>query len=269
MKVKCVGYKKGERNFTKGKTYEVINGRIKCDIGYTYHEGSNESLLKFLSKWYVFEPVNETIVIYRKGNETIALDKRTGKKAVAKCCPEDTYNFDTGAKLAFERLNENVSFTLLCINTYKSFDMCTRGKVYKFINGRTKWDDGNTSSYYDNFDDFKRENILFHKNFVELKDGDNPEEILKKYDEIKVGDKVHIINSGLIHRGYVDWVEHHIRAGRDLRYKFDYGNAPSMSNDFKVKYIAKHLSCDELLAYIQDLLTDRCYVIEVKGLKKC
>lgn len=47
---------------------------------------------------------NETIVIYRKDNEVIALDKRTGKKAIAKCSPEDTFDFNIGAKLAFERL---------------------------------------------------------------------------------------------------------------------------------------------------------------------
>ena len=47
---------------------------------------------------------NETIVIYRKGNDVIALDKRTGKKAIAKCSPEDTFDFNIGAKLAFERL---------------------------------------------------------------------------------------------------------------------------------------------------------------------
>lgn len=46
----------------------------------------------------------ETIVIYRKDNEVIALDKSTGKKAVARCNPADTFDFMTGAKLAFERL---------------------------------------------------------------------------------------------------------------------------------------------------------------------
>ena len=46
----------------------------------------------------------ETIVIYRKGSETIALDKSTGKKAIVRCCPEDTFDFETGAKLAFDRL---------------------------------------------------------------------------------------------------------------------------------------------------------------------
>lgn len=47
---------------------------------------------------------NETIVIYLKDNEVIALNKATGKKGVAKCNPEDTFDFNIGAKLAFERL---------------------------------------------------------------------------------------------------------------------------------------------------------------------
>lgn len=50
------------------------------------------------------EPVNETIVIYRKDREVIAVDKVTGDKAIAKCSPEDTFDFNVGAKLAFERL---------------------------------------------------------------------------------------------------------------------------------------------------------------------
>lgn len=51
------------------------------------------------------EPVkNETIVIYRNGQEVIALDKVSGKKASAKCSPEDAFDFTTGAKLAFSRL---------------------------------------------------------------------------------------------------------------------------------------------------------------------
>lgn len=47
---------------------------------------------------------NECIVIYRKGQEVIALDKATGKKAVAKCSPDDEFDFNIGSKLAFERL---------------------------------------------------------------------------------------------------------------------------------------------------------------------
>jgi len=50
------------------------------------------------------EPVNETIVIYSKDREVIALDKTTGEKAIARCNPADEYDFYVGAKLAFERL---------------------------------------------------------------------------------------------------------------------------------------------------------------------
>ncbi len=50
------------------------------------------------------EPVNETIVIYSKEREVIALDKTTGDKAIARCNPADEYDFRIGAKLAFDRL---------------------------------------------------------------------------------------------------------------------------------------------------------------------
>lgn len=50
------------------------------------------------------EPVNETIVIYSKDREVIAVDKITGDKAIARCNPADEYDFRIGAKLAFERL---------------------------------------------------------------------------------------------------------------------------------------------------------------------
>ncbi len=47
---------------------------------------------------------DETIVLYRKDNKVIALDKSTGKKAEAHCNPKDEFDFRTGAKLAFKRL---------------------------------------------------------------------------------------------------------------------------------------------------------------------
>lgn len=49
-------------------------------------------------------PVREMIVIYSKDNKVVALNKATGKEGVARCAPEDTFNFETGAKLAFKRL---------------------------------------------------------------------------------------------------------------------------------------------------------------------
>ena len=50
------------------------------------------------------EKINNSIVIYQKENQTIALNKGTGEKAVARCHPDDEFDFNVGAKLAFQRL---------------------------------------------------------------------------------------------------------------------------------------------------------------------
>ena len=103
----------------------------------------------------------ERIVIYRKDNETIALNKLTGKKAIARCCPEDAFDFETGAKLAFERLmtpqvkevkrhaevGEYIKIVNACgcsIDEYKNgdilkvvaFDGCARTDGYTYTSGR-------------------------------------------------------------------------------------------------------------------------------------
>ena len=73
------------------------------------------------------EPINETIVIYRKDREVIAVDKVTGDKAIAKCSPEDTFDFNVGAKLAFDRLmngnKENITVNGMR-NRLKSYCYC-------------------------------------------------------------------------------------------------------------------------------------------------
>lgn len=92
---------------------------------------------------------NETIVIYRKGNETIALDKRTGKKAVAKCCPDDTYNFDTGAELAFKRLKEQPPLnTKICVTSIDRDCPMTVGKIYEICGGKFTDDGGSKFPLY-------------------------------------------------------------------------------------------------------------------------
>lgn len=87
------------------------------------------------------EKSRKPIVIYRKGNEVIAVDKKTGKKAIARCCPEDTFNFETGAKLAFERLFSSGDIVigdkvhiintgaLYCTNIWKVMEMADNKKV--------------------------------------------------------------------------------------------------------------------------------------------
>lgn len=78
-----IGYKNGNGN-TLVKKPKVLT--------------AGEFLRKYASK--------NCIVIYSNGTETIALNKATGEKAVAKCSPDDTYDFYTGARLAFDRLTK-------------------------------------------------------------------------------------------------------------------------------------------------------------------
>ena len=76
--------------------YKVIKGKFE-PIRVFYANSSFAYGLKKLSPY-------ESIVIYRKDNEIIALDKSTGEKALAKCNPNDEFDFHAGAKLAFQRL---------------------------------------------------------------------------------------------------------------------------------------------------------------------
>lgn len=90
----------GEMDHLMGK---VVKIKYASGSGrYVIHDSKN-------NRDWVFdkgdlEPINETIVIYSKDREVIALDKTTGEKAIARCNPADEYDFYVGAKLAFERL---------------------------------------------------------------------------------------------------------------------------------------------------------------------
>lgn len=84
----------------------------------------------------------EKIIIYRNGSQVIAKNTATGKTGVAKCNPADEFDFNTGAKLAFERLTnpepekpKYYSGKVVC--TKSSFDDFKVGKVYEFIDGQT------------------------------------------------------------------------------------------------------------------------------------
>lgn len=108
--------------------------------------------------WWVREDhlklaTNETIVIYRKGDEVIALDKSTGKKATAKCSPADTFDFNTGAKLAFARLmgigevkEETKSYNGKIIFT-KCDESFTPHKIYEIVDGKITRNDGDVLPY--------------------------------------------------------------------------------------------------------------------------
>ena len=84
------------------------------------------------------------IVITTDGAETLARlydGKKVIKTATAKCSPDDKFSFETGAKIAFERLFDSeekeepklFNGKVVCVNEDIGF---TVGKIYEFVNGQ-------------------------------------------------------------------------------------------------------------------------------------
>lgn len=92
----------GKMDHLMGKVVKIERVASTVNGRYVVHDSKNDY------DWRIeeddLEPVNETIVIYRKDREVIAVDKVTGDKAIARCNPADEYDFQIGAKLAFDRL---------------------------------------------------------------------------------------------------------------------------------------------------------------------
>lgn len=122
---------------------------VDCDC-YLMEEDKHERLYG----WHWFEPAiaglaetfNHKIIITSDGKETLARmydGKTVVKSAKAICCPDDTFDFKTGAELAFDRLiRESPKYyngKVVCISELPGF---TKGKVYEFKNGYTTSDDG-------------------------------------------------------------------------------------------------------------------------------
>lgn len=95
----------------------------------------------------------EKIIIYRDGQKVIALDKRTGEKAEARCNPSDTFDFSIGARIAFDRLipdkeaaaTEPKAFTgrAVYLGGDEINDRCfTVGRIYEFTDGKVRDNDG-------------------------------------------------------------------------------------------------------------------------------
>lgn len=144
------------------------------DIGSSWYKIAEDK-----KEWHwdddMFEPVNEKkIVITSDGTETLARlyeGKKVILTATAKCSPDDTFNFETGARIAFDRLIEspltkalrnlreavqnfkvpNVEFKVIKPKYYNGKVVCiaknlyapyTLGKVYEFKDGRVADDRG-------------------------------------------------------------------------------------------------------------------------------
>ena len=94
-----------------------------------------------------------TIVIYKKDNTVVALDKDTGETGVAICNAEDEFDFLIGADLAYERLRGRkeppkerevkekfYNGKVCCINTKRHW--FTKGKIYRVKDGYLIDDEG-------------------------------------------------------------------------------------------------------------------------------
>lgn len=128
---------------------------------------------RFSAPDYLGIAINEKIIIYRNGLEVIAKNAATGKTGVAKCNPADEFDFEIGAKLAFDRLVEPepepekpkyYTGKVICTNSVTS--AFTKGKIYKVNNGVLDSDAG--CFQYHRFKSFDDILVVLATEFIEL-----------------------------------------------------------------------------------------------------
>ena len=184
--------REGKMDHLMGKVVKIERESSITRGRYVVHDSKNDC------DWRIeeddLEPVNETIVIYRKDREVIAAEKVTGYKAIAKCSPEDTFDFNVGAKLAFDRLmnvnKENITVDDMrkrldsyciskssCSDCELKFPTCSCGCGVHFM---SKDDDGNYTMSDEEIKDAY--NIVFGTCIKEIKP--------KEHHKFKVGDIV-------------------------------------------------------------------------------
>lgn len=168
----------------KGNIIEIVK-IVECRIHYKTIEGVNNGSNVFeIGSLFArcLKPVkskkDKYIVIYRKDNTMVAIDKVTGEKAVAKCSPDDTFDYKVGAKLAFKRLmgeeeETGGNFKVLCVEDVR-YGCCTivfkTGKVYEYVNGHCKREDGSKSGNYADFAELIRCNPGYKGKLFEVKE---------------------------------------------------------------------------------------------------
>lgn len=215
---------------------------------------------------------SETIVIYRKDNKVIALDKTTGEKAEAKCNPSD--DFRTGAKLAFNRLMGEAVKPDNGVREVKR--KAKVGEYVKVVNEKSVFNS------YKNGEIFKVTYVakngcicknsekqfgLWHEEYVVLENYKPEEKAQKENDsEIHVGDMVKVTRSGGCYSEYNTW-----SGLGNYRQNFVKGVPVENGMVAKVLNIAKHdnpyMTLPDL-ALIQNPKTSQVFIIKIDGIKK-
>lgn len=208
---------------------------------------------------------NETIVIYRKDNKVIALDKSTGEKAEANCTPADEFDFRNGAKLAFNRLMGEDNGVREVKRKAKV------GEYIKIVNGKS------IASLYKKNGDIGIVLMASDKNVCMVTENDclnrfayhDEYVVLENYkpeeddSEIHVGDMVEVTYSGDCYSTYSSW------SGLG-NYVQNYVNGVSVEDGMvaKVLNIEKHDITRENIALIQNPNTSQVFIIGIDGIKK-
>ena len=233
------------------------------------------------------------VIIYRNGQDVIALDKETGEKAVAKCHPNDEFDFAIGAKIAFGRLYHSQDYIsegneAKCKPKFQVGDRvrCIK-RDYKIggINivnelGVIRKAETGASSVLVEFDN----NIGGHSGNGKGKDNHcwwvmNSSEYLELVDnkddkEINVGDRVKVIDTGCAYSSYTEWVT---KNAPEFAVYYMYCPPyfdPSIREritafTFTVVAKAPHSdSTDKTLYLIQDEFA-RCFLFGEEGIEKC
>ncbi len=114
--------------------YQMVEDRKEnIGDGWRWYEDSIEGLA-----------CENKIVITTDGSETLARlygGNKVIKTATAKCSPADKFSFETGAKIAFERLFDSEEKEEPKYFNGKAVCVCgelgfTAGKIYEFVNGQ-------------------------------------------------------------------------------------------------------------------------------------
>lgn len=214
----------------------------------------------------------ETIVIYRKDNKVVALDKSTGEKAEANCNPADEFDFRTGAKLAFNRLmGEDVKPD----NGVR--EVKRKAKVGEYIkivdakpflipyeNGEIFIVIGVNDATCEVENSVKRCHT-WHSEYVVLENYKPEEKVQEQNDsEIHVGDMVEVTRSGGCYSAYDTW------SGLGS-YRQNFVKEVSVEDGMvaKVLNIAQHGDDKwKTLALIQNPNTTQVFIINIDGIKK-
>lgn len=218
---------------------------------------------------------NECIVIYRKDSDVIALDKRTGRKAVAKCSPDDEFDFNIGAKLAFERLTEK-KYRIVKQDKYEI------GDKVKFVD---KYSTGINADFLGKVLTIEDVRIVYRTICYKVKvnhrkEGGSKTRWLcdswiegkavevKESDEIKVGDYVKIVDLGKLYPYNHKKVIELANNNADVLAKFRYGTYFAMDRGLILGIRMKVYAIKDSFCLLEN--SDGSYIlINKKGIEKC